>query len=114
MATESVMPAANQDTITYTDDGYSPNTLHVPIGTTVTFKNDSSRQMWTASDVHPTHTEYDDTSLGKHCPDTTGTVFDECEGVKPGNSWSFTFTKPGSWNYHNHLFASDIGTIVVE
>lgn len=100
--------------VTYTDAGYSPSTINVKLGTTVTWVNDSSISMWTASAVHPSHTAYSGTALQAHCPDTTGTAFDACAGVAPGASWSFTFNKAGSWKYHNHLKASDFGTVVVE
>lgn len=108
------LPSTNQNVVTYTDSGYSPNTLTIPAGTTVTFKNESARAMWTASAVHPSHRVYGGTSLEEHCPDTAGTAFDTCSGTQPGNSWSFTFTKKGVWKYHNHLSPADTGTIVVE
>lgn len=107
-------PTQEKLVVTYTDVGYSPKTLRIKKGETVTFKNESSRSLWTASGVHPTHRLYSGTSLDKHCPDTSGTAFDACTGVVPGGAWSFTFAKTGTWNYHNHLNPSDIGTIAVE
>lgn len=107
-------PPVEQNVVTYTNSGYSPSTLRVKVGATVTFKNESSRSMWTASAVHPSHMVYGGTSLVEHCPDIKGTAFDACTGIQPGNSWSFTFTKIGTWKYHNHLNPSDTGTIVVE
>lgn len=107
-------PAAQ--TITYTDDGFSPSTLTVAAGDTVTFVNNSSGRMWVGADEHPTHTEYDGTSTREHCSNGTATspaVFDQCEGVSAGTSWSFTFTKAGSFDYHNHARAADGGTIIV-
>jgi len=100
--------------ITYTNTGYSPNTINVKVGDTVTFKNESTQNMWTASAVHPSHVVYSGTSLSAHCPDTVNTAFDACKGTPPGESWSFTFDKVGSWKYHNHLHASNWGEIVVE
>ena len=107
-------PAADQNVVTYTDAGYSPGTIRVKVSTTVMFKNNSSQAMWTASAFHPTHTVYHGTSLSEHCPDTKNVTFDACKGIQPGSSWSFTFDKVGSWNYHNHLNPSDTGTIIVE
>ncbi|BCX15823.1 MAG: hypothetical protein KatS3mg098_052 [Candidatus Parcubacteria bacterium] len=106
--------SVEQSVVTYTNSGYSPSILKIKAGTTVIFKNESSRSMWTASAFHPSHTVYGGTSLEEHCPDTAAVAFDACSGVLPGNSWSFTFTKKGSWKYHNHLAPSDFGTIVVE
>jgi plastocyanin len=107
-------PAAKENVVTYTNSGYSPSTLTIKKGETVTFKNQSSFSMWPASDMHPTHRVYSGTSLSEHCPDTTGTAFDACKGYLPGESWSFTFNKVGTWNYHDHLNPGNTGTIIVE
>lgn len=121
-ATETTTPAAPvaetpaAQTITYTDDGFSPGTLTVAAGDTVTFVNNSSGRMWVGADEHPTHTEYDGSSTREHCSNgnaTSPAVFDQCEGTSAGTSWSFTFTKAGSFNYHNHARAADGGTIIV-
>lgn len=110
---EETLPT-EENVVTYTDSGYLPSTITVKVGTTVTFKNESSQAMWTASAMHPTHSVYGGTSLAEHCPDTSGTAFDACTGIQPGNSWTFTFTKVGTWKYHNHLAPAHTGTIVVE
>ena len=110
----SQVPAVKENVVTYTNSGYSPSTLTIKKGETVTFKNQSSRSMWTASGVHPTHRAYSNTSLDEHCPDTTGIAFDACKGFLPGQSFSFTFNQVGTWKYHNHLSPSDTGAIVVE
>jgi plastocyanin len=100
--------------VIYNDAGYSPKTLTIKKGETVTFKNQSSRSMWPASAMHPSHRVYSGTSLEEHCPDLSGTAFDACKGYLPGESWSFKFDKVGTWKYHDHLTPSDTGTIVVE
>lgn len=104
---QEIAPAQDH-IITYTDTGYSPNTLQVKVGTTVTFKNGSSRSMWVASGVHPTHRLYPTTG------GCLGSTFDACRGIQPGDSWPFTFDIAGTWKYHNHLKPSDAGTIIVE
>jgi len=104
----SQAPAVKENLVTYTNSGYSPNALTVKKGETVTFKNQSSRSMWTASAVHPTHHAYP-TSGG-----CLGSTFDACAGIQPGNSWSFKFDISGNWKYHNHLSPNDTGTIIVE
>lgn len=103
-----------QNVVTYTNKGYSPSILYAKVGATIAFKNESSEAAWTASDIHPSHTRYGGTSLTDHCPDITKTAFDACAGIQPGNSWQFTFTKKGAWNYHDHLAPWNTGTIVVE
>lgn len=101
--------------VKYTESGYSPSSIAIEAGETVTFVNNSSRAMWTASAVHPSHRIYSGTSLSEHCGSSAeNTSFDACKGVQPGDSWSFTFDKIGSWKYHNHLSPSHTGTIVVE
>jgi hypothetical protein len=66
--------------------------------------------MWVASAQHPTHTVYPE----KTDADCLGSAFDACEGVSPGNSWSFTFNEVGEWGYHNHLRANHWGRVIVE
>ena len=104
-------PVTDANVVRYTDSGYEPSTLTVNAGESVMFTNDSGRSLWTASAMHPTHLVYDGTSLGEHCPNTTGTAFDQCVA---GDEYSFTFMESGEWGYHNHLNPSDFGTIVVE
>lgn len=106
--------SAEKNTVVLSDAGYAPSTLTIKQGETVTFKNESSKMMWTASAMHPAHTGYSGTSLQDHCPDTTSTSFDACRGYAPGESWSFTFQKVGSWGYHNHLSPKEWGTVVVQ
>jgi plastocyanin len=86
--------------VSITDDGFDPSTLTVSSGTKVTFENESSDDSWPASDAHPTHQLYPG--------------FDAKKPLLPGDSYSFTFTKTGSWGYHNHLEPDVTGTIVVE
>jgi plastocyanin len=94
--------------VTYTNAGYTPATLKVKNGGTVTFKNQSSRSMWTASAMHPSHRAYPTTG------GCLGSTFDACQGVQPGNSWSFKFDIAGTWKYHDHLNPGAFGAIVVE
>jgi len=92
-------PAA-EVTVHYTGTGFVPSNLSVKLGATVTFINDSDASMWVASNPHPVHTNYPE--------------FDAKRAYIKGESYSFTFTRPGSWGYHNHLRPSDGGTIIVE
>lgn len=90
----------NTNTITYTDNGFSPQTITVKVGTPVTFVNQSSTGMWVASNPHPVHT------------DLPG--FDEKQSVDSGGSYTYTFEKVGSWGFHNHRNPSDGGTVIVQ
>lgn len=100
-------------TVKYTAQGFEPATLTVPAGTTVTFVNQSGDDMWIASDQHPTHTSFDGTSKDEHCAAgyTGPKPFDECG---TGSTFSFTFTKAGTFGYHNHRNDDDHATIVVQ
>lgn len=108
VSTSPVPTVQTADTVLYADSGYSPSTLRVKVGTAVSFKNNSSQAMWTASADHPTHRLYPVTG------GCIGSLFDACAGIKPGDSWVFKFDIAGTWKYHNHLSPSNTGTIVVE
>ncbi len=86
--------------VTYTNDGFSPAVLRVKLGDTVTFKNNSGEDLWVASNPHPTHTGL--------------SGFDAQTGIGQGESYVYTFTRLGTWGYHNHLHPAFGGTIVVE
>lgn len=94
-----------------TSDGFTPDNLSVKVGDTVKFVKKSTEGMWVASATHPTHTVYGGTTLKEHCPDTSGTAFDQCES---GNEYSFTFAKAGTWAYHNHLRVGMYGKVIVK
>jgi len=98
VATTSGAVAAKA-TVDYTDSGFTPKTITVKVGDTVTWTNKSGKSMWVASDVHPTHQELPG--------------FDQLAGVPKGGGYSYTFQKVGSWKYHNHLGPKDTGTVVV-
>lgn len=86
-------------TVSYTDTGFAPNTLTVKKGTNVTFTNQSSKGMWVASALHPTH---------QLLPG-----FDQLKSVARGGTYEYTFDKVGTWKYHNHVNPADTGTVVV-
>jgi len=87
-------------TVTYTDSGFSPVPLTIKLGDNVNFKNESSAPMWVASAPHPAHTDYPE--------------FDAKKGAGEGETYSFTFTKVGTWKYHDHLNPTRYGSIIVE
>ncbi len=101
-------------TVTYGPNGFSPNSVTIAKGGTVTFTAaPGANQMWVASAPHPAHTGYDGTDRATHC--AAGYAgpkpFDQCGS---GTSYSFTFDKTGSWTYHNHGNVADHGTVVVQ
>lgn len=108
--------ASNQDAppgeihaIEFDGQSFKPSSLTISQGDTVEWVNAGAQFMWVASNPHPTHEDYDGSSLREHCPD--GDSFDQC-----GDSGNFTFTfeKTGTFAYHNHQPFVQGGEIVVE
>lgn len=89
-----------KNTVIYDDNGFTPKALTIKVGSTVTWKNSGNKTMWVASAVHPTHQELPG--------------LDQLEATGNGTTYNYTFTKPGTWKYHNHVAPSDTGTVVVE
>lgn len=92
-------PDAQETVITYSDNGYSPSTITVKTGDTVTIKNTSSQSMMFDSDPHPAHTTNPELNV---------------DTVPAGESKSFVVNRTGTFGYHNHLNAREKGTIIVE
>jgi len=86
-------------TITYSDSGFSPSTITVKSGDTITLKNTSSQSMQFDSDPHPIHTNDPELNVG---------------AVGPGQSATVKAVTKGTHGYHNHLNPGQTGTIVVE
>ena len=85
-------------TVNISSSGFSPPSITISAGDTVTWVNNDNRSHWPASDNHPLHREY--------------SGFDSF-GISSGGSWSFKFNNKGTWGYHDHQFPSKSGTIIV-
>ncbi len=85
--------------ITLISSGFSPTELTIQKGETVTFRNETNKPFWPASNLHPSHLIYPE--------------FDPKQPVVPPNSWSHTFDKAGEWRFHDHLAPYNTGTITV-
>lgn len=96
----SQIPEENITYVTYTDDGYFPAAVEIKLGDTVVFVNESSRDMWAASDPHPAHTNLP--------------TFDQFGFGKPGEQYLYTFDQIGVWEYHDHINPSAVGTVIVQ
>lgn len=98
-------PPDQSNVIRYDGQSFSPKELVVTSGTTVYFVDESSgnRPMYVASAPHPAHTDYPGFDamvvLGRY--------------PQKGENFSFTFTKKGSWGYHDHNNPSAQGIITV-
>lgn len=89
---------SNQE-VSLSENGFVPNVLTVRVGTTITWTNNSSKNMWVASALHPTHQELPG--------------FDQLKAVGKGGQYSYEFTKVGTWKYHNHQDPLITGTVIV-
>lgn len=98
-ATPSSTTTHEQNAVTLTQDGFSPATLTVKVGQTVTWTNSSGSTATVNSDPHPTHTAYPPLNLGSFAN---------------GASLSLSFPKAGTYGYHNHFNPGEKGTIVVQ
>lgn len=92
--------AGSSARVTYTQAGFSPLVLRVRRGDAVLFRNEDTVGLWIASNPHPSHTALP--------------TFNSMRALNAGEIYSYTFTQVGSWGYHNHLDATQEGTIIVE
>jgi len=91
------MGNSSMATIQYTDTGFEPKELSVPLGAMVHFVNKSSKEMWVASNEHPGHTDLP--------------TFDQ---FMTGDQYVYVFDTTGDWKYHDHLNPTAEGVIKVE
>jgi len=108
-STDSESADAPAATVTYENGQFSPQTVTIKQGQTVRFES-AGGNMWVGVDQHPTHTQYDGTSLSEHCNGGQES-FDQCES---GDTYSFTFDTTGEFGYHNHVNPSAGGTVIVQ
>jgi len=108
---EAIVEAALSATVTYDGSSYSPASVTIKQGGTVTFTSSVST-MWVASGPHPTHTKYDDTARDVHCVAgySGAAPFDQCIA---GTTYTFTFNKVGTWPFHDHANATAFGSVTV-
>lgn len=95
-----VSDSMGMETVRYTNNGFQPAKLTVPVNTMVEFINQSDKEMWVASNMHPDH---------EILP-----TFDQFKSVGKGQSYMYTFDKKGTWGYHDHINPSIEGVVVVE
>src|SRR5262245_25046712 len=92
--------AATPRVIAMDDSGFTPPSLEVHEGDIVVFENRGAASRWPASHIHPTHLIYPE--------------FDPRRPIGPGERWSFRFSRPGTWKFHDHLTPDMTGTILVQ
>lgn len=95
---EEAPDAVAAETITYTDDGFSPTTITVKVGDTIRVVNQSSEPLELSSDDHPTHREDPELNMPT---------------IQAGDDGMLKVTKAGDWGYHNHLNSKHEGKLTV-
>jgi len=96
---EAVLPEGETHKVTLTSGGYEPKELTIKQGDVVVFSTTREFDHWPASNVHPTHDQYPG--------------FDPKRPLRADESWSFQFTKTGTWSFHDHLNSTFNGEITV-
>ncbi len=84
--------------VAVTDQGFTPQIISIKKGGTIIWINQTKNAVSINSDPHPTHTSFPLLNLGN---------------VAVGASVKQTFSKEGTYTYHNHLNPAQIGTIIV-
>lgn len=94
-----MMGGMKMETVRYTNAGYEPPFLSVPVGTMIQFVNESDAEMWVASNEHPAHTDLP--------------TFDQFGLSSKGSTYTYVFDQVGSWAYHDHLNPEREGVVEV-
>lgn len=90
---------SGQATVEITSSGFEPANLTIKAETKVTWVNKSGKTVSINSADHPTHLGYPPLNLGM---------------VEDGESISLVFDTVGTYEYHDHLKPTWVGTVVVE
>lgn len=77
---------------------FEPSTIKISSGTTVVWKNDDTVDHYVNTDVHPSHTYY---------PEQNSQL------LKPGDSYSHTFTTKGFYPYHCSAHADVMNASII-
>ncbi len=81
------------------ETGYDPAEITIAKGDVIDFSTARGFEHWPASNLHPTHNMY--------------SAFDPRKPVPADQIWSFQFTKPGVWKFHDHLNSTFSGVVTV-
>lgn len=90
---------ARMYTVFYNTGVFSPTNIRVHVGDSIKFQNDSSDSLYVVSDST------------NNILDLIG--FDSVGNIPPKSSFVFTFSKAGSFGYHNNLEKSEQGMVIV-
>jgi hypothetical protein len=86
-------------TITYNGSSFSLSANTIKSGESIKIVNSSQTDLSFNSDPHPVHTDNPELNVGN---------------IAAGQSRTIKLTAKGTWGFHNHLDASQHGTITVQ
>ncbi len=98
-ASEGAMMKKDSNLVKITANGFSPKSITVKTGESITWENTDSSNHTVNSDNHPTHLLYPFLNLGV---------------IKPGDKKSVASPKAGTFTYHDHLNPSLTGSVTVQ
>lgn len=98
-ATQRAMMQEEKNLVKITANSFSPQSITVKAGESVTWENTDTENHTVNSDNHPTHLLYSFLNLGV---------------IKPGDKKSVTLSKAGTFTYHDHLNPSLTGSVTVQ
>lgn len=99
----TIEPTKEEVIITYTPTGFSPPEVTLKNGGKITWINKGDREVKIGANPHPIHTGNREVSGGEFTLD-----------LQPGGQKTVVVSKVGTLGYHNHLNASEGGTIIVK
>lgn len=97
--TKKSKPLPKEVTITLDKNGFSPNEVTIKQGTAIRWKNSSGDKQTVNSDDYPTNQKHKELNFG---------IFND------GSSVVYTFTKPGTYGFHNQFKPEQKGKVFVE
>ncbi|MBI2018190.1 cupredoxin domain-containing protein [Candidatus Daviesbacteria bacterium] len=98
-ATDGAIVTEDKNAVQISSSGFSPKSIAIKVGETVTWMNNDNTNHTVYSAGHPTHLTYPPLNLGT---------------IKPGRQVSLEFPKAGTYQYHDHLNPSLTGSVTVK
>jgi len=97
-STHTIKPLPKEVTVTVTKNGFSPKEVTIEVGSAVRWTNKSGEPQTVNSDNYPTNQLHKELNFGEFANNS---------------SVVYTFTKPGTYGYHNQFHHKQTGEIIV-